>query len=80
MGVCSHSAHLVVPFRSAGRARFVVGQVLELVALLSFGFRLRSSAHIMYTASYLDVYYIVLVDAFVTPARSPAGVTVLLHA
>ena len=33
----------------------------------------------MYTASYLDVYYIVLVNAFVTPACSPAGVTVLLH-
>ena len=35
---CSHSVQIVVPFGSAGRVRFVAWQVMELVALLSFGF------------------------------------------
>ena len=55
---CSHSVQIVVPFGSAGRVRFVVWQVMELVALMSFGFWLRSSARIMHTASYVDVHVV----------------------
>ena len=60
---CSRSAHLVVLFGTAGPAHSIVWKVVELVTLLAFGFLLRSSAHIMHTAGYIDAY-ILLVGAF----------------
>ena len=76
---CSRSAHLVVPFGTAEPVCSIVWKVVELVASLAFGFLLRSSAHIMHTAGYNDAY-VLLVDACITPTRSPSGVIVLFQA
>ena len=68
----------MVPFGTAEPARSIVWKVVELVASLAFGFLLRSSMHIMHIAG-CNCTYILLVDACVTPIRSPSEVIVLFQ-
>ena len=72
---CSHSVHLVVPFDSAGHAQFVVWQVMELVALLSFGFDCGLLC-VLCTPLAMLMYMLCLRY----PACGPAAVFVVLHA
>ena len=67
-----------MPFGTAEPAHSIVWKVVELVSSLAFGFLLRSSAHIMHTAGY-NYAYVLLVDASITPTRSPSGVIVLFQ-